>query len=324
MISIITTFKPFNGLARIHQVNALQSWTKFIENPEIIVVGQSDGFESIRNEYKFKVKWIKNVRTTYTGAPYLDDMIKKGLDVAENQFICIINGDIILLPDFMQAFLIVTNKYKRFLMTSRRLDLFIDHILNFDVPETVSYIKENARKNYSYHDDKRLLPIDLFVFNRDFLLGVNIPPFIYGRGVFVRWFIYNAHCKRVPVIDATPILTAVHQIHSYDHIKDTVVQETIKATGDNWKGIMAGNEFKWNIQVAGSALYYSDGDFTHILTKNGLVRLNSLHHIIRRVLKTPLLPPYSTISLKLMKILMPNRKSRLIIKRALKKYNLIY
>jgi hypothetical protein len=324
MISIITTFKPFNELARIHQINALQSWTKFIENPEIIVVGQSDGFESIVSEYKFKVKWIRDVKTSYTGAPYLDDMIKKSLKVAENQFMCIINDDIILLPDFMPAFLAVTNKYKDFLMTSRRLDLFIDRILNFDVPETVSNIKENARKNYCYHDDKRLLPIDLFVFNRDFLLGVNIPPLVYGRGVFVRWFIYNAYCKRVPVIDATPILTAIHQIHSHDHIKDTVVRETIKATSDDWKGIMAGSEFKWNINVAGPALYYSDGDFTHILTKDGLVKLNSVHHIIRRAIKTPLLPPYSRISLKLLKILLPYRKSRSIIKRTLKRYNLIY
>jgi len=324
MISIITTFKPFNGLARIHQVNALQSWTKFIENPEIIVVGQSEGFESIVNEYKFNVKWIKNVRTSYTGAPYLDDMIKKALNVAENQFICIINGDIILLPDFMSAFLTVTNKYKRFLMTSRRLDLFIDHILNFDIPETVSYIKGNARKNYSYHDDKRLLPIDLFVFNRDFLSGVKIPPFVYGRGVFVRWFIYNAYCKRVPVIDATPVLTAVHQIHSYDHIKDTVVQRVIKITTDDWKGIMAGSEFKWNVKVAGPAAYFSEGDFTHILTVHGLVKLNSTYHVIRRALKTPLLPPYSTISLPVVKILLPNKHVRSFIKRTLKRYKLFY
>lgn len=324
MISIITTFKPFNGLALIHQVNALQSWTKFIEKPEIIVVGQCDGFESIMNKYNFKVKWIREVKTSYTGAPYVDDMIEKGLDAAKNEFICIINGDIILLPDFMSTFLLVVNKYTRFLMTSRRLDLKIDHILNFDVPETVSYLKENARKTYSYHNDKRLLPIDLFVFHRDFLLDVKIPPFVYGRGIFVRWFIYNAYRKRIPVIDATPVLTAVHQLHSHDYIKDTVVKKLINKTGDDWLGIMAGQEFKWNLEVAGPAAYFSEGDFTHVLTERGIVKLNTVRHITRRVLKRAFLPPYSKISFPLIKTLLPSRTVRSFTKRTLRKLKLLY
>jgi len=324
MISFITTFKPFKGLDRIHQINALKSWSKFAKGAEIIVVGESDGFENVLNEYNFTVRWITKVRTSYSGAPYLDDMLKRGLEEAKNNYICIINGDIIILSDFTTTIDNLIKKHIRFMLTSRRMELMIDNVLDFDNPELETYLKYSARKNYKYHLDKRLLPIDLFVFNRDFLSDVRIPPFVYGRGIFVRWFIYNAHCKRVPAIDATPVLTAIHQTHSYNHITDFHVQDVIRKSGNTYKGIMSGKEFIWNVKVAGPSAYFSEGDFTHVLTEKGLIKLSTPHFILRRFLKDPLLPPYDKFTMPLIKYLLPSKTFRSFTKKLLKKYNLFY
>jgi len=323
-ISLITTLKPFKGLARIHQINSLQSWAKFIEGAEIIVVGESEGFETILSEFKFNIKWIKEVKTSYSGAPYLDDMIKKGLENARNDSVCIINADTILLSDFVKSVSKLINIYdNNFLLTSRSFSLNINTILNFDDPEIEERLKNIVRKNY-IHNDIRSLPTDFYFFHREFLSNAKIPPFIYGRGVFVRWYIYHAHCKRIPIIDATPVITAIHQMHSFDYIKDHDVQEELQKVKDPYKALMKGREFRWNLEIAGPAAYFSGADFTHILTEQGLVKINSPYHLVRYLLKKPLLPPYSKVSFPLIKALLPNRTVRSFTKRTLRRLKLFY
>ena len=324
MISFITTFKPFKGLARVHQINALRSWTKFVKDAEIIVVGKCDGFEEVIKEFHPNLKYIKEVKTSYSGAPFLDDMLNKALCQAINELICVINGDIIILSDFIKTVCRLYNYLNDFLLTCRRIDLEVNQVLDFDNDRTELYLKNTARKIYNYLQDKRVLPYDLFVFTRDFLKNTQIPPFVYGRGIFVRWYIYNAHCKHIPIIDATPVLTAIHQLHLYEHIKDSLVQEIIQKTSDSWLGIASGKEFEWNVNVAGCAAYFSEGDFTHILTERGLLELNSPQRVLRRFIKTPLLAPYSKISLPIIKFVLPNKTIRAIVKRILKERKLFY
>jgi hypothetical protein len=323
-ISLITTLKPFKGLARIHQINSLQSWAKFIEGAEIIVVGESEGFETILSEFKFNIKWVKEVKTSYSGAPYLDDMIKKGLENARYDFVCIINADTILLSDFVHSISKLINIYDdNFLLTSRSFPLNINTIIDFDQPEVEACLKYKARKRY-IHRDITSLPTDFYFFHREFLSNAKIPPFIYGRGVFVRWYIYHAHCKRIPIIDATPVITAIHQTHSFDYIKDHDVQEELQKVQDPYKALMKGKEFRWNLEIAGPAAYFSGADFTHILTERGLVKINSLYHLVRYLLKKPLLPPYSKISFPLIKALLPSRTVRSFTKQTLRKLKLFY
>jgi hypothetical protein len=323
-ISLITTLKPFKGLARIHQINSLQSWAKFIEDAEIIVVGESEGFETILSEFKFNIKWIKEVKTSYSGAPYLDDMIKKGLENARNDSVCIINADTILLSDFVNSVSNLINMYdNRFLLTSRSFPLNINTVLDFDEPEIEAHLKHYARKNYT-HLDITSLPTDFYFFHRDFLSNAKIPPFIYGRGIFVRWYIYHAYCKRIPIIDGTPTITAIHQTHTFDYINDPEVQKELQKAQDPYIALMKGREFRWNLEIAGPAAYFSGGDFTHILTEHGLVKTNSPYHFVRRLIKKPLLPPYSKITFPLIKTLLPSRTVRSFTKRTLRRLKLFY
>jgi hypothetical protein len=102
------------------------------------------------------------------------------------------------------------------------------------------------------------------------------------------------------------------------------VQKELQKGQDPYIALMKGREFRWNLEVAGPAAYFSGGDFTHILTEHGLVKINSPYHLVRHLLKKPLLPPYSKISFPLIKALLPSRSVRSLTKRTLRKLKLLY
>jgi len=45
-----------------------------------------------------------------------------------------------------------------------------------------------------------------------------IPPFALGRAAFDNWLVWRARTVRAIVVDATPVVTAVHQQHDYSHV----------------------------------------------------------------------------------------------------------
>ena len=58
--------------------------------------------------------------------------------------------------------------------------------------------------------------IDYFVFPRTGPLS-ELPPFVVGRPGWDNWMIYRARSLGLPVVDATRVVTAVHQNHDYSY-----------------------------------------------------------------------------------------------------------
>jgi hypothetical protein len=57
---------------------------------------------------------------------------------------------------------------------------------------------------------------DYFVFpTRQY---ADLPDFIIGRSGWDNWMIYDGRRRRIPVIDASRAITAVHQNHDYSHL----------------------------------------------------------------------------------------------------------
>ena len=54
--------------------------------------------------------------------------------------------------------------------------------------------------------------IDYFLFKKN-MWPKTMPPFVIGRVQFDNWLIYCARFMGIDVIDATPVITAVHQNH---------------------------------------------------------------------------------------------------------------
>jgi hypothetical protein len=55
--------------------------------------------------------------------------------------------------------------------------------------------------------------IDYFVFSKNLPSKINLPPFVVGRPYWDGWFLYRVQSLGIPVIDATKVVTAIHQNH---------------------------------------------------------------------------------------------------------------
>jgi len=322
MITFITSFKPFEGLFDIIQRNALRSWLKFVKNCDIVVVGEERGLSDIASEYGLKV--VKEVARSKFGTPLFSHIIKSGERLADHEYICFINSDIILLDDFELAFKKIKQNFEDFLMLSIRTNLDITESLNFDDQQTVELLKAKALED----KNKRQFPtkgagFDLLVFRKGFIK--TIPPFIVGRGnAYIRWMIYYTKVRKKPVIESSPAITAIHQNHDYKHIKDPKILSYVSSGVQTGYLPILGEEYLINSKLLGVASYFSGQDVDYLLTYDGIVEHRTMHHLLRRALKFSLLPPLSKISLPLIKFLVPTKKTRFSVKRMLMKSGLFY
>ncbi|MDW8087900.1 MAG: hypothetical protein RMJ45_07950 [Candidatus Calescibacterium sp.] len=239
MITLFACPKPFKDKKiSIIQRNAIRSWTLLSPKPDIILFGDDFGVDKICQE--FGLKHIAYVVKNEFGTPLVSDIFRKAQDMAEYNILCYVNADIILMSDFIQAVSFVSKlkrpeffiKFRRvFLIAGQRYDLDIDDAINFDDADweikLKSAVKEKGKIHPPYGSDYFVFPRGMF---RD------IPDFAIGRPGWDNWLIYKARAEKIPVVDATDVIIAVHQNHDYSHAPG----------GDIWKG----KEFDYNLSLS--------------------------------------------------------------------------
>jgi hypothetical protein len=100
--------------------------------------------------------------------------------------------------------------------------------------------------------------IDYFLSPKDLL--VAMPPFLIGRPGWDQWFIENALQKKVPVIDVTESVIAVHQAHHHNHAGGLEVYRSGPETQHN-HALMGAEGYRYTMNYA-----------THRLTLRGIER----------------------------------------------------
>jgi hypothetical protein len=263
-ITLFACVKPFRGAADLAQRNAITSWTRLSPRPDIFVFGGDEETPAICQS--LGVKYIKDTERNRWGTIVLSGLFATAQRVARTDVLCYCNADIILMDDFAQAVDAVTRARQRFLMIGQRCDLDVTQSVPFDHPQWESTLRAEALAK-----GKLLAPwaIDYFVFTRGLLDPV--PPFAVGRPAFDNWFIYRARSRWAAVIDATPVVLAVHQNHDYSFHPD------------GWHGIRESEEASLNTTLAGGPEHlFLTTDRTHILTPSGL-RLDVSAKQLRRL-----------------------------------------
>ena len=260
MLTIFSIPKPFCGHTKIIQTNAIHSWTTLLSECEIILFGNEEGMDDIAT--KFGVTHIPRIKRNEFGTPLISDAFSKAKEIAKYKKLAYVNSDIILMNDFTKA--IEKIKEPSFLMIGQRWDAEIKEKINFNEPgwagELCSYIKAKGK----LHGPSG---IDYFVFPRE--LEFELPPFTVGRIGWDNWLIYYIRSLRIPIIDATRAVTAIHQNHDYSH--------------SPWgkKSRVEGPETQRNLKLIGdlsNMLTLRDADW--ILTPNGLERPGFLRRIL--------------------------------------------
>lgn len=106
--------------------------------------------------------------------------------------------------------------------------------------------------------------------------------FAIGRLYWDSWLIYRARFLRIPVIDATPSLFYLHQIHDYSHHKQ------------GFKGVWYGEEAQRNFVLSGgSPNRFKVADANYVVTPRGISKPSmTIRTLIRRLRVFGIINPY--------------------------------
>jgi hypothetical protein len=231
MLTIFSTPKPFAGHIDVIQRNAILSWQRLHPDIEIILVGDDSGAAEVCGE--LGIRHIAQVQRNKYGTKYLASIFDRVQEAARHRLLCYVNCDIVLMSDFLRATEIVAQKQERFLMAGRRWDLDVQSRLDFGAPQW-----ESALRKLILESGQQRPPqwIDYFLFPKG-LFYTKIPEFVIGRPGWDNWLLWYPLSKRVPVIDASDAVLAVHQNHDYAYHTD----------GE--KGVWEGEEARRNYQL---------------------------------------------------------------------------
>lgn len=212
-MSLITLFsapKPFtNPHIAMIQRNALKSWT-LLPDVEVILLGEETGLAEAAKE--LGVKHIPHVERNANGVPLISSMFKLARENSNSELLCIINADMVLMPDFVENAKQAVKLKDQFVLLSQRWDYDITSPIDF-AEGWQSRLREDVRKQNQLH---RPAGSDFFLFPKS--CYADIPNFSIGRAGWDNWMIYKARKENWAVIDCTPSLMIVHQNHDYAHL----------------------------------------------------------------------------------------------------------
>jgi len=246
-LTIYTTPKPFLDHTGKIQRNALKSWTRLISRPEIILYGDSKGSREISRD--LRLRHVPIVQLSPFGTPLVNDMYKQTHVLSKNWLLAYINSDIIAFDNFITSIDLVASLFPNFLIVGQRWNLNVDTLIDYDNSDWIQMLSNRLKSEGTVELG---CAIDYFIFTRD--IFSYIPDLTIGRAGWDNWFIYNALINSIPVIDATKVITVIHQHHGYEHLAGGA------------KEAYSGNDASYNMKLAGP------------LFKNGYAEFGFIEH----------------------------------------------
>ena len=235
------------------QRNAIQSWT-LLPDVEVILLGNEAGLAEVANE--LDVKHIPEVELNANGTPLISSMFELTRKNSHGDLLCIINADMILLSDFVEAARRSRLQCDKFVLLSQRWDLEVTQPIEFS-EGWQNRLSSTVHRHGSLH---RPAGSDFFLFPLS--CYIDIPDFTIGRAGWDNWMIYKARKEKWTVIDCTPSVMIVHQNHDYSHLPGGKPHYEHPDTNENIR--LAGGE---------ANIRYTILDATHQLSPGGkLVR----------------------------------------------------
>jgi hypothetical protein len=231
------------------QRNAIKSWT-LLPDAEVVLLGAEAGLAEAARA--LGVDHIPDVKRNTNGTPLISSMFQLARQNSHSDLLCIINADMILMPDFVDAARKSHSHRERFVLLSQRWDLDITQPIEF-TEGWQSRLSSMVHRQGSLH---RPAGSDFFLFPKD--CYANVPDFTIGRAGWDNWMIYKARKENWTVIDCTPSIMIVHQNHDYSHLPGGKPHYEHPDTNENIR--LAGGE---------ANIRYTVLDATHQLAPSG-------------------------------------------------------
>ena len=267
MLTLFTIPRSFTGDTGIIQDNAIGSWSRLGPGCETILFGDDPGVAEAATRHG--ARHVPGVLRNSVGTPLLGDVFARADAIASHSILCFVNADIVLFGDILVA---IGRLSGDFLMVSSRFNCRITGPLAFG-PGWDHDLRARALA------EARMYPAggsDIFAYRRG-LFGA-VPPFAIGRGYWDNWLMLHARQRGARLVDATPVIVALHQEHDYAHIPGITAQAK-----DGPFPTQSTREIEQNLILAGgSARLHTVYDATDVLTTDGRL-VSTLHpSLIRR------------------------------------------
>lgn len=188
------------------QRNAIQSWR--LLSDDVILFGQEEGVAEVAQE--FDCRHIPDVDLNKWRTPALGGLFEQARELAKYDLICSVCCDIILFDDLVRAAEAVSSDLRRFLVIGRKWLLSYNLEVGF-CEDWESQLRESARQRGEHH--KKTGGSDYFIYPRGLFTDFDFPRIVRGRYRDDIYIITTALRKRIPVVDASRVVMAVHQPH---------------------------------------------------------------------------------------------------------------
>jgi len=217
---------------------------------EIILFGDDRGAAETARELGLRHE-PEVVRNRF-GTKRIDAMFRQAQEMARHEVLCYCNCDIVLKQDFCVALERVRKAHGRFLMVGRRWDTDITEPLDFskgweERAEALARERGVQQPGWS---------IDYFAFARG--LYAEMPALVIGRIWWDHWLVWKARGQGAAVVDASQVVTAIHQNHGYAYHPQGA------------RGVWNDEQAVENYRLAGGHWHLQTmDDATHILVADG-------------------------------------------------------
>lgn len=255
-VTLFALPKAFKGDADRIQKNAFRSWLQLAPYVELILIGDDEGIEQFASSNG--IKHVGGIRTNAKGTPLISSAFEAARQHSRTPLLAYCNSDVILTKDFVDSLERLLNEatFDQFVAIGQRIDLDVTGELDFENARTIDSLVAEAK---SQGKTSSAVCKEYFIFNRD--LYQNLPDFAVGRGNWDNWMVYSAKQSRVPVVNLSGSLTAIHQAHDYSHFNS-----------NRYQCYVAGEEAQENMRLAGGRHLISGSTCTWKLTSNRLRR----------------------------------------------------
>lgn len=210
MLTLFSIPKPFRADIGDIQRNAIASWRALHPDVQVVLVGDDEGVEEAA--LAAGVEHVGSLEHSRRGTPRLDSAFERVEGIARHPLWCFVNGDIVLLDDFLPSVRRVRRRFDDFLMVGESRDLALAVAAPLEDADFRRALRRRALR------DGRLrgyAALDYFVFPRGHF--GELPPFLIGRACFDNWLVWKSR-QVGPVVDATHAVVSVHQSHDYGHV----------------------------------------------------------------------------------------------------------
>jgi len=251
-ITLFSTFKPLKDESyNISIYNSVNSWIHALKSINGVIILYEE-LEGQLGEFKEddNLKVFSHDKRDKWGIPTIDRMFYRSYMCTRSSFMCFVNGDIILPPNFVDRIHPVLERNSPFMLGASPFDVICDYRIDFSNSEWYSRI----RKSYGgmWRSD---VAIDFFLFTSG--IFHDIPPFSIGRIAYDNYLIGRGKESTGVLIDGTQGIGAIHQYHDYRPYTNLHHVMSLPASEHNKK--VAGGYAKCALRQA-----------THVLDETGL------------------------------------------------------